>query len=125
MEKLTHPSFTIKFAYWILFVFGGLNLFAGLATILLNIRLLAQAGVGIVTIVNGLILLTLGYFVSRRALWALYTAIVLFVLSGVWAYIYAASTPSGNVFCTLMFRFLLIIPLYRAIAAIKFYQTSS
>jgi hypothetical protein len=125
MEKLNHPSFTIKLAYWILFVFGGLNLFAGLATVILNIRLLAQAGVGIVTILTGLILLTLGYFVMQRKIWALSIAIALFVLSGIWAYIYTASVPSGNVLCTLMFRFLLIIPLYRAIAAIKFYQTSS
>ena len=125
MERLSHPSFTIKLAYWILFIFGGINLFAGLAAVILDIELLLQAGIGAVTILTGLILLTLGYFASRRAVWALYVAIAMFVLSGVMAYIYTASMPSGNILCTLMFRLLLIIPLYRAIAAIKFYQTNA
>jgi len=125
METLNHPSFTIKLAYWILFILGGLNLVIGLAALIFNVGLLLQAGVGIVTILTGLIFLTLGYFVMQRKIWALYIAIALFVLSGIWAYIYTASTPSGNVLCALMFRFLLIIPLYRAIAAIKFYQASN
>jgi len=125
MERLNHPSFTIKLAYWILFIFGGLNLFAGLAAVTFHIGLLLQSGVGLVTILTGIILLTLGYYVRRRVILALYIAIAMFVLSGIVAYIYTASMPTGNILCTLMFRFLLIIPLYRAIAAIKFYQTSN
>jgi hypothetical protein len=125
MERLNHPSFTIKLAYWILFILGGLNLVMGFAALIFNVEMLLQAGVEVVTILTGLILLTLGYLVMQRKIWALYIAIALFVLSGIWAYIYTASMPSGNILCTLMFRFLLIIPLYRAIAATKFYQTSN
>ena len=97
MERLSHPSFTIQLAYWILFVFGGLNLFAGLMAVIFNVGLLLQSGVGVVTILTGLILLTLGYFVMRRAIWALYTAIAMFVLSGILAYISATTTPGGSV----------------------------
>jgi hypothetical protein len=71
MDRLNSPTFALKTAYWILFIFGGFNIIVGLLAYILNISVLLQAGVGIFSILFGVAFLVLGYFAQRRSVIAL------------------------------------------------------
>jgi hypothetical protein len=109
----------VKTAAGIVWFIAGLNLLVGLAATILQIELLLNLGFGWYSIVFGLILVVLGFFVSRRSVIALILAIVIFAvdaLLGVSAVIAAGGRPAVGGF---VFRAMLIYFMIRAVGSMR------
>jgi len=72
------PQTKLKSAYAIVFFIAGLNLVLGLVSVLFDVEILQQLGIGLGSIFFGLAFLVLGFFVKRKSGLALILAIVLF-----------------------------------------------
>jgi hypothetical protein len=113
------PAAMVKTAAGIVYFIAGLNLVLGLLVLLFNIDFLAQIGIGWFNIVWGFIFLVLAYFVGRRSVVALIIAIVLFALDGLAGFFLAILNGNNPGAGGLIFRVVLLVPMFQGIAAIR------
>ncbi len=113
------PQARLRNAYLLVYAVGGLDSLLGLASVLLHVRFLQQAGVGLASVLFGLVFLGLGYLVQKQSLFALMTAIVLFIVEGFAALVLAARAGGTPPLTGLLVRMILLIPMFQGVAAIK------
>ncbi len=113
------PHARLRNAYLLIYVIGGFNLAVGAVAELLNVEFLKQAGIGLASLVFGLMFLGLGYFVQRRYVFALIVAIVLFIVDGLAALLLAASSGGSTPVAGTFVRIILLVPMFQGIGAIK------
>ncbi|RMF64299.1 MAG: hypothetical protein D6743_09500, partial [Calditrichaeota bacterium] len=96
-KTVSDPERRWKNAYGVLYLIAGINLVLGTVALLFNVEFLQQLGAGLGSILFGLVFLILGYFIQRKSVAALITAIVLFAfdaLVGVVLAVAEGGTPS-------------------------------
>jgi hypothetical protein len=113
------PAARLKNAYRTVFLVAGLNVVLGLVAVLLEAPFLQALGVGFYSILFGLVLLVLGFFVKRQSQVALILAIAIFALDGVLGFVLMSAegvvpSPGG-----LLGRILLLVPMVQGISAIR------
>ncbi len=112
------PNSRLKNAYLMVYFVAGLNLVLGLVALLFNVAILQEIGLGVGSILFGLIFLGLGFFVQRRSLLALIVAIVLFAIDGLAGLVLAAGqgyNPGGATVA----RIIRLIPMIQGVGAIQ------
>lgn len=113
------PGTRLKNAYIMVYFIAGLNLALGLASLLFNVEFLQELGLGVGSIIFGLVFLALGYFVQRRSSVALILAIVIFALDGILGLILAVSQGYNPGISGILVRIIFLIPMIQGVAAIK------
>lgn len=114
----TDPETIFKTSCGFIFFLGGLNIIIGLAVFIFEIEFLSQAGMGGYSILAGVVMCVLGYFVTKKSRIALAAAVGLFILDGVLNTILAQAGPRTN-FAVLGARIIFIMPVLRGFKAIK------
>jgi len=113
------PAARLKGAYGVLFFIAGANIILGLAAAVFQIEFLLQIGLGISSIIFGLIFLVLGFFTRRKSSLALILAIILFALDAILGVVFSVSqgyTPNTG---GILVRIALLIPMIQGVGAIK------
>ncbi len=114
------PRARLRNAYLLIYVVGGFNIVVGLAAALFHVQFLLNAGIGLASFLFGLIFLGLGYLVQKRLLqFALIMAIVLFMMDGLAALVFAAQRGADAPFTGLLVRIILLFPMVQGVPAIK------
>lgn len=119
------PQAKLKTAAYMVFFIAGLNLVLGILSVLLKSEFLQAAGIGIFSIIFGLVFLLLGFFVWRRSSVALILAIVIFALDGILGIVLAVSQGYTPATGGLLMRIVLLIPMIQGVGAIKALKASS
>ena len=115
------PQARLAMAYGLVFFVAGLSVALGVIAELFAIDLLRSLGMGVGSIMTGAVYAVLGYFVVRRSMLALITAIVLFALDGVLGVVMAVeqglSPPAGGLITRILLLYLMIrgVPAIRAL----------
>lgn len=112
------PQSRVKTAANVIFFIAGLNIVVGLIALFFQVDLLLAYGLGIESVITGLIYALLGFFVKRKSLVALVIAIVLFVLDGVFGLVTAAEV-GANPGSMVIARIVLLIPMLQGFSAIR------
>jgi hypothetical protein len=111
----------------ILYLYGVFNIIIGLVPLLFNVEILRDLGLGIIQIIAGVIFVILGYFVGKKSLIALITAIII-VLGDLASIVYSfiangfpSSVIAGITFGVIIHIYILsaLIPGIRAIIHLK------
>jgi hypothetical protein len=113
------PETRVKTAAGVVYFVAGLNLLLGIAAVVFQIQLLKQMGIGLFSILYGLVFVVLAFFVSRRSNLALILAIIILALDallGVYLAITGDYTPSTAGFLA---RIVLMIPMFQGVGAIR------
>lgn len=118
------PETRVKTAYIIVYFLAGLNLVLGLVSSLFNVGLLQELGIGIGSIIFGLVFLALGFFTQRRSSVALILAIVLFALDGILGLVLAVSQGYNPGIGGILVRIIFLTPMVQGVAAIKALKTT-
>ena len=113
------PQARLRNAYLMVYFIAGLNLVLGFVSLLFDVELLRQLGVGIGSILFGLVFLALGFFVQRQSTLALILAIVIFALDGIVGIFLAASQGYNPGSGGIVARIFLVIPMVQGLGAIK------
>ncbi len=113
------PQARLKGAYTITYFIAGLNLVLGIVATLFQVELLLELGIGIYSILFGLIFLVLAIFVQRKSMAALIIAIILFIGDGVLGFVFAILAGAMPSTAGLFGRIILLIPMFMGIGAIK------
>jgi hypothetical protein len=113
------PQTKLKGAYLMVYFVAGLNLVLGLVSFLFNVEFLQRIGLGLGSIIFGLVFLVLGFFVQQKSTVALILAIVIFALDGVLGVVLAAFQGYNPGSGGLIARIFLIIPMVQGVGAIK------
>ncbi|MBN1920933.1 MAG: hypothetical protein JW892_06790 [Anaerolineae bacterium] len=113
------PRTKLKNAYGMIYFVAGLNLVLGLVTTLFDVEFLQIIGIGVNSIIFGLVFLVLGYFVQRKSAVALILAIVIFALDGILGFVLAVTQGYNPGGVGIVARVFLIIPMIQGIGAIK------
>ena len=113
------PAARLKNAYRTVFLVAGLNVVLGLVAVLVEAPFLQALGVGFYSIIFGLVLLVLGFFVKRQSQVALILAIAIFALDGILGFVLMSAegvvlSPGG-----LLGRILLLLPMVQGIPGIR------
>ena len=119
VDTSKNPDPVIRTAAWVIYFIGALNLILGIATLLLNLSLFKQLGIGGITIISGMIFIALGYFVMKSSLVALLIAMSLVALSTVLYFISITNLGFQPNLYAVVIRIALLIPMYRAIAPLR------
>jgi len=93
---------------------AGINLLLGLAVVLLDIRVLKEAGMNVGSVIYGAVFLILGILVTRRSRVALGIALGLYVLDSIYTIFVGLGSNAGNLFIRIFF----IIFMFRGFEAI-------
>lgn len=116
----THPHERIKQAWYTLLFLGVLNIGLGVLAQVIDSDMLRQLGVDWVSIVIGILFLSLGWWgYSRRSALALYIAFGLFALVTVLSISAAASTGGSHNTGGLVVRFFFGLSLFRGAQAAR------
>jgi hypothetical protein len=113
------PQTKLKSAYAIVFFIAGLNLVLGLVSVLFDVEILQQLGIGLGSIFFGLAFLVLGFFVKRKSGLALILAIVLFIFDSLLGLIFSVLDGCSPGVGGIIARILLLIPMFQGVGAIK------
>jgi len=113
------PQARLKNAYYMGSFVARLNLVLGFVSFLFNVEFLQQIGIGLGSVIFGLVFLALGFFVQRKSIVALILAIVIFALDGILGIVFAAFQGSNPGSGGLIARIFLIIPMVQGVGAIK------
>ncbi|MEA5077689.1 MAG: hypothetical protein VB013_03890 [Anaerolineaceae bacterium] len=113
------PQARLKAAYIITYFIAGLNLVLGIVASLFQVELLQELGIGIYSLVFGLIFLVLAIFIQRKSMAALIIAIVIFIADGVLGFVFAAIGGASPSTAGVLGRIILLIPMFQGIGAIK------
>ncbi len=112
------PQSRIKAAANVLFFIAGLNIVVGLIALFFQVDLLLAYGLGIESVITGLIYAILGLFVKRKSLTALVIAIMLFILDGAFGLVTAAEV-GANPASMVIVRIVLLMPMLQGFTAIR------
>lgn len=113
------PEQQVNTAAGILFFIGGLNVVIGILAEFAQVEFLQQLGIGIFSVIFGVVYLVLGVFTRQRSRIALGIAIALYVLDGLFAIMtifQANGTPGMG---GLVVRVLFLIPLIQGFNAMS------
>lgn len=113
------PRERVKLAAGIVFFVAALNLLLGLAAVVFRIDLLAEIGIGIGSIVTGVIYLGLGVGVRRASTVALVLAIALFAIDGLASVAMAVAAGGNPPTGAIVARIFFLVPMVRALGATK------
>ena len=114
------PAARLRNAYLLIYVVGGFNAVLGVVAALVQVEYLQRMGLGLASVLFGLIFVGLGLLVQqKKSLFALIMAIVLFVMDGLAAVALAASAGASAPLTGIFIRILLLIPMFQGIGAIK------
>jgi hypothetical protein len=108
-----------RVAYNVLFFIGGLNVLLGILGAGWNLAFLQSLGVGLFSVIYGLVFILFGYLARARSLPALYGAIAIFILDGLLGALVTLLAGFGISVIGVLVRVLLLIPLIRAIPALR------
>lgn len=114
------PAARFKAAYSMVYFVAGLNLVLGLTSLLFNVEFLQQIGIGVGSIIFGLIFVVLGFFTQRKSMIALILAIVIFAIDGISGFVISASQGSTASASGMVARIFLMIPMVQGVNAIKY-----
>jgi len=119
------PAVQLKGAWGILFFVAGLNFLLGLGAVLFEIEIFEQLGLGIGSIVAGVLYLALGLLVKeKRSRVALGVAIGLFALDGIVTVVSAMGASSTPPVSGIVMRVFLLLPMIKGFAAIRQLEAS-
>ena len=113
------PETKFKTAYGMVFFIAGLNIVLGLVAWVFQVEFLESIGIGIYSIIFGVVFLVLGYFVQRRSVVALVMAIAVFALDGILGFVTAASQGYSPSVVGIIARIFLLVPMVQGIGAIQ------
>lgn len=113
------PEARLKGSAIAVFVVGGLNALLGLLGLFTESEFLQMMGVGLFTLIFGIVFLVLGFFVLRRSLVALIAAIIIFALDAILGLYYIIDAGASPGFAWIIFRVLLLIAMGLGIPAIR------
>lgn len=114
------PVALLKNACIMVYLIAGLNLVLGLINVVFNVQFLRDFyGMGIGSVVYGLVFLVLGFFVQRRSNVALILAIALFALDAIAGMVLGAAQGYNPGIGGLFVRVALLIPMVQGVGAIK------
>lgn len=113
------PQTKLKSAYSMVYFVAGLNLVLGAIATFLNVSFLQSIGIGVGSILFGLVFLVLGFFTQRKSTIALILAIGLFGLDGIVGFFMFAMQGHNSNVGGIMARIFLMIPMIQGIDAIK------
>lgn len=113
------PISRLNTAVGTVFFIAGLNIILGLVAEVFQVSLLQQLGLGISSIIFGLIFLVLGWFVKRHSLIALFLAIGLFIVDGLLGFVLAAAAGGNPGNAGLVMRVFLIIGMLQGVPALR------
>ncbi len=91
------PEMKLKNAYGVLYFVGGLSFILGILGVILPVSLLAQAGLGWTTAIEGAIFLVLAYLTQRRSKVALIIGIILYSLDAIITLVSMISAGNSSV----------------------------
>ncbi len=117
--SMSDPQTKLKNAYTVVYFVAGLNLLLGILTWAFKIQFLQEIGIGFASILYGLVVLGLGYFVQRKSTFALIVAITLMAIDAFAGLVFAAMSGSGSSVGGLFARIIIMIPMIQGLAAIK------
>jgi hypothetical protein len=119
------PAVRFKATWGIIFFIAGLNMLIGLGAVLFDIDFLQQLGLGVISIVVGLMYLVLGVLVKQlRSPIALGIAIGLFALDGIVTMVDAMDAGRTPPVGAIVVRVLLILPMIKGFQAIRELKSS-
>lgn len=113
------PETRLKNAFGIVFFISVLNTVLGMASVLFPASFWQTVGIGVPSIVFGLVFLVLGLLVKRKSQVALWVAIAVFALDGILGFVFMMTegvTPGAG---GLLARILLVIPMIQGVPAIR------
>jgi hypothetical protein len=113
------PLVKHKTAYVIVYGIGALNLVLGVLSLILQVEILENIGIGFYTLAFGLGFILLGYFTQRRSSLALMLAIGLFGLDAGVNFILTLMAGGSPSIVGVFLRVILIIPMVQGVAAIR------
>lgn len=114
------PVQRLAAAWGVIFFIAGLSAAVGLVAFVFQVEFLLNLGVGLASVAFGGIFLVLGLFVKlKRSPVALGLALALFAIDGLFSFATAAALSGRPPVGMLIFRVLLMIPMFKGFAAIK------
>ncbi|MDO1451769.1 hypothetical protein Q0590_36180 [Rhodocytophaga aerolata] len=116
----TDPNEQLRQIFNLTIFLGILNVVIGIVSQMANIDVLTQMGLGIGSIMVGIVMVALAFGIRNRSLAALIAVIGLIGLDIVLTFYFATQNPSApNPTTTILIRLFLIYYLWRGIAAIR------
>ena len=109
------PEEQLKAAYGIVFLIAGISIVAGMIAELFEVGFLLQRGIGLDSIIFGVLFLILGFYVKRRSMLALGIAVGLFAIDGILSVILSGVTSIGIIVARIFF----LIPMIKGFGAIS------
>ncbi|MFN8414175.1 MAG: hypothetical protein U0Z26_17475 [Anaerolineales bacterium] len=116
------PQTRLKISIQAVYVIAGFNIILGAISLIFNVELLQQIGVGFGSIIYGLVFLVLGFFVQRKSVIALLFAIGVFALDSIATFFLSASQGYNTAGLTIV-RIIILIGMFQGLGAIKTLKT--
>jgi hypothetical protein len=113
------PLARLRIAYILLYLIAGLNLALGLAAELFQFDFLLAMGMGPVSLVFGLVMLALAFFVQRRSRLALVLAMLILAVDGLIGVALAITQGYPPSIAGFVVRLLLIVAMFPGLGAIR------
>jgi hypothetical protein len=113
------PLARLRIAYILLYLIAGLNLALGLAAELFQFDFLLAMGMGPVSLVFGLVMLALAFFVQRRSRLALVLAMLILAVDGLIGVALALTQGYPPSIAGFVVRLLLIVAMFPGLGAIR------
>lgn len=114
------PEERLKIAYQAVIAVAGLSMAAGGAAVFFQIPFLKDLGIGIESVIVGMLFGVLGFFVKRRSTAALAICVALFALDGIVAFTLFARRGGGPVLGGgIGVRIMLLLSMIRGFGAIR------
>ncbi len=114
-----HPASKLKNAFIMLYIIAGLNIILGAVSQIIGIEYLTRLGIGVFSIVFGAVFVLLAFLVPRKILAALIIAIIILAADGILGFILAFTEGIQPSVGGILFRVILMLPLFPAINAIR------
>lgn len=113
------PAVRLAAAANVIFFVAILNAALGLVAWLGQLQFLQQIGLGLASVVTGIVYAVLGVFVKRRSMAALAVTVALFVLDGIFGIVLTAKASQTPNVGPVIFRIFLLMIMGRGFAAIR------
>jgi hypothetical protein len=114
----TDPTMQLKGVYNLILVLAGLSVLVGTITEVFQVELLMNAGLGLGSIITGVVMLGLGYWVSKRSMIAL-ALIFLIIISDIVATFWMATHTHASGSQGIVLKIFILIYLFKGFGAIK------
>jgi len=115
----THPETTVKSAYWVLFLIGGIGILFGGLSLGLHVDMLGEMGITDYSIGLGVVFIILGLMVRHHSLPALYAGIALYAVDTVLGLVLVAQSGGTPGIFNILFRGLIFMPLVQGVGALR------